>query len=168
MDDILVVQHNLGTHFYDVLDLISENRNRRAVPKAITKVPEPFKYDVAFMLTGFRIGIEGPTSTLDLTSAEMTGTAKNDVNFVWDFSVSNLALALNYHSAGISSHPEFNRSLRSAYMVLDVKTSSSSAVTRTDVPLDLLHLQVSRMHAIMSPNSVGELGDLIDHVQVRH
>jgi len=130
------------------------------------------KYDVAFMLRGFRVGIEGPTTTLDLTSAQMTGTAKNQIGLAWDFAVSNLALALSHHSTNLRPHSGFDRKLRSAYMVLDLKASSSPAISSPAtspgaMASQVLRLRVSRMHAVMSPNSIGELGDLIDHVQVQ-
>jgi hypothetical protein len=166
MDDILVVQQNLGTHFYDVLDLVAENRRNRPMSKKTAAVH--IKYDVAFMLQGFRVGIEGPTTTLDLTSAQMTGTAKNENGLAWDFAVSNLALALSHHSTDPRPRSGFDRKLRSAYMVLDLKASSSPAASPSgSMSSQILRLRVSRMHAVMSPNSIGELGDLIDHVQVK-
>ena len=166
MDDILVVQQNLGTHFYDVLDLVAENRRHRPTSKKISGIA--IKYDVAFMLQGFRVGIEGPTTTLDLTSAQMTGTAKNQVGLAWDFAVSNLALALSHHSTDLRPRSGFDRKLRSAYMVLDLKASCSPTISfpTTSPGTQVLRLRVSRMHAVMSPNSIGEMGDLIDHVQV--
>lgn len=170
MDDILVVQHNLGTHFYDVLDLISQNRVKRSPISRAKKSRFQLKYDIAFMLRGFSIDIDGPSSVLDLTSGKMTGTARNEPNLVWNFSVANLALGLS-RSIGKRMSKEFDRRFRTAYMVLNMKARSSSA---SGLPYGaqgpgrhILQLQISRMHAVMSPNSIGELGDLIDHIQVR-
>lgn len=165
MDDILVVQQNLGTHFYDVLDLIAEGRRKRSSPRKPSTLS--MKYDVAFMLRGFSIGIEAPTTTLALTSKQMTGTLRNENGSAWDFSVFDLALGLSHHSTDTRIPSRFDRSLRSAYMVLDVKASSFPATSPGSREAHILRLQVSRMHAVMSPNSIGELGDLIDHVQVR-
>ncbi|KAF8577934.1 hypothetical protein K439DRAFT_1363574, partial [Ramaria rubella] len=165
MDDILAVQQNLGTHFYDMLDLIAESRKNRSAPKQAGTSNFSIKYDVAFMLEGFRVGIEGPTTTLALTSSQMTGTAKNEEGLAWDFDVSNLALALSHHSLDLRSRSGFDRNLRSAYMVLDVKASSSPVISPGSKLSQALRCKVGRMHAVMSPNSIGELGDLIDHVQ---
>ena len=164
MDDILVVQQNLGTHFYDVLDLISEGRKNRSSPKKPSTLS--IRYNVAFMLQGFRIGIEAPTTTLTLTSGQMTGTSRNENDSAWDFAVSNLALALSHHSTDTWPRAGFDRSLRSAYMVLDVKASGLPSTSTGERVSRVLRLQVSRMHAVTFPNSIGELGDLIDHVQV--
>lgn len=163
MDDILVVQQNLGTHFYDVLDLIAESRKRRPSPKRPSTLS--IKYDVAFMLQGFSIRIEAPTTTLALTSKQVTGTSRNENGSAWDFAVFDLALALSHHSTETRPSSGFDRSLRSAYMVLDVKASSFPSPSGIR-PSRILRLQISRMHAVMSPNSIGELGDLVDHVQV--
>ncbi|GJJ06705.1 hypothetical protein Clacol_000901 [Clathrus columnatus] len=126
MDDILVVQHNLGTHFYDVLDLISKNRNKRS-PTRSNKAGFDIRYDVAFMLRGFRIDIDGPTTVLDLTWAEMTGTAKNEPNLIWNFAVASLALGLSHHSTEKRVASDFDRRFRTAYMVLDMKARSLSS-----------------------------------------
>lgn len=165
MDDILVVQHNLGTHFYDVLDLVSQNRPKRS--PASPNNGFQIQYDVAFMLRGFRVDIDGPSVVLDLTSAEMTGTARNEPNLLWNFTVTSLALGLSHRSIQKRVASEFDRRFRTAYMVLDMKARSlSSSVSRNNAPTrHVLQLQISRMHAIMSPNSIGELGDLIDHIQ---
>lgn len=169
IDDILAVQQNLGTHFDDLLDLIAQNRKKRSPSKAPEKSPLSIKYDLAFMLRGFRIGIAGPATRLDLTSTEMTGTARKDTGFAWNFAVSNLALALSHRLVDTRPHRDFDRKLRSAYMVLDVKANSypNSSASPNEHDLQVLHLLVGRMHAVMSPNSIGELGDLIDHIQVR-
>lgn len=164
MDDILVVQQNLGTHFYDVLDLISEGRKHRPSPRKTADFS--IRYNVAFMLQGFRIGIEAPTTTLALTSGQMTGTSRNENGSAWEFAVFNLALALSHHSTDTWPRSGFDRSLRSAYMVLDVKASGLPASASEARVSSVLRLQVSQMHAVMFPNSIGELGDLIDHVQV--
>lgn len=176
MDDILVVQHNLGTHFYDVLDLVSQNRVKRSPFSRAKKSRFQLKYDIAFMLRGFSIDIDGPSSVLDLTSGTMTGTARNEPNLVWNFSVANLALGLSHLSRSIGKRmsKEFDRRFRTAYMVLNMKARYSSASpglpygsVQGPSGRKVLQLQISRMHAVMSPNSIGELGDLIDHIQVR-
>jgi hypothetical protein len=169
VDDILAVQQNLGSHFDDLLDLIAQNRAKRLNPRKADGSRMSLKYDVAFMLRGFRVGIAGPTTRLDLTSVEVTGTARNDAGLAWNFTVSNLALALSHRLVDTRPRREFDRSLRSAYMVLDVKGSSHSRFSKSadEKSLQDLHLQMGRMHAVMSPNSIGELGDLIDHIQVR-
>jgi len=172
VDDILAVQQNLGTHFYEFLDLVTKNRGKRiSATKNVERLPVAFKYDVAFMLRGFSVSLAGPTSILDLMSEKMIGTAKNDVGLSWNFGVSELALALSHQMSMKRPQHEFDRNLRSAYMVLDVRASSLPLHAKslsTEGHEELLHLQMNKMHAVMSPNSVGELGDLIDHIKVNN
>ena len=49
---------------------------------------------------------------------------------------------------------------------LDIRSAFVSIDLNAELSEETLSLMISKLHAVMSPSSLGELGDLIDYVQV--
>ncbi|KAG8747816.1 hypothetical protein FRC10_011261 [Ceratobasidium sp. 414] len=169
VDDFLAIQQKFGSDFNELVDLAVEFRNQRGVPArksssdatATTAFP---RFDISFVFEGFRVGIEGPSSTQYLDSSSIKGRVHSGTVKRWSFNVESLALSLAHHSAPRRTRSNFDRKYRSAYMVLDMAAEN---VEHPEIAQEDNHLGivVNFVHAVMQPAAIAELGDLIDHIQ---
>jgi hypothetical protein len=111
-------------------------------------------------MRGFRIGLEGLSSTLYLECRDIRGEIEQDVDRIWEVRFSDLGLSLAPCIAMRESIA--NRSQRSAFVIIDFQTTSRSHKSHSQV----LQISVTKIHAIMQPSSIGEVGDFVDHMQV--
>lgn len=112
---------------------------------------------VSLAMKGFSISLQGPTSSQTLQCSNISGRLVRSGRTMWKFSMKNLTLALSPAFLGRQRSDTDNLDTRSAYISIDLQT---------ELLEDSLSLSLSRLHAFMSPSSVGELGDLFDYVQV--
>ena len=161
VDDILVVQQKFGSDFNELIDVFAYNRPK----KPQSSHPSSLTFDVALKLEGFRIGIQGPTSTQYLQSPMVSASYQSlpPSGSQLHLDVKGLELSLVHDVHPLSSkREEYN----SASMSLD-------CVVHNEVPqealdsIEYLTINVSRVHALMAPAAISELGDLVDHVQVK-
>lgn len=166
-DTLLSVQQKSGQDFNDLIHIIEQTRQKR--PAAASPAPTSdnadkkpaFKFNGSLKMKGFRIGLEGLTSRLFLECDDISGGVSNLGHSLWHVRLSDLALSLaSQLSIGAPSH----RDRRSAFVRVDFDARMGQKA-HTSVP----HLQVSmtKIHAVMQPSSIGELGDFVDHLQVR-
>lgn len=174
VDDILVIQQKFGSDFNDILDLVAKTRRSKSSLKPSSTaqpVSSGFSYKLAVELEGFRIGIEGPTSTQYLDSSTIHSTIFHNATISrpqWNITVSNLALSLAHHSNLLATRTNFDRKYRSAYMVIDMDANNFVDNRSPDIDEpEHLNVRVHKVHATMQAAAMGELGDIIDHVQVR-
>jgi len=161
-DTLLAVQQKFGQDFNDLVALMQKTRQQ--VPKEPSqKKPQRFVYHARLKMQGFRIGLEGLSSTLFLECQDINGSYSSYVGGSWDFGLSGLALSLASRTRGRQT-TTFNRSHRSAFVIIDFKMSGSTP----NVPnvARSLKFTVSKIHAVMQPSSIGEFGDFIDNLQV--
>ena len=159
MDTLLAVQQKFGQDFTDLLDLIQETRQKHSAvsdPKPATGTLGKFIAHVN--VKGFRLGLEGPSSVFHLECQDVWGdTAKADDKLEWKVQLRNLALSLA-PCTGVASHEcGFDLNEKSAFVVIDITTSANDGVLKVSVP---------KIHAVMQPSSIGELGDFMDYHQV--
>ncbi|KAF9033263.1 hypothetical protein BDZ89DRAFT_1063002 [Hymenopellis radicata] len=141
-DTLMAVQQKFGHDFNDFLSLIQETRSKQATSS--TKVPKPaMKFIVSMKIRGFRIGLEGLSSTrgLDTTAAR-----------TWFVTLSDLALSLASRTSVEAQTAAFSRSRRSAFEGAESQE-------------DTLQIRITKIHAIMQPSSMGQVGDFIDDMQ---
>ncbi|KAG8692180.1 hypothetical protein FRC11_003825, partial [Ceratobasidium sp. 423] len=165
-DDFLAIQQKFGSDFNELVDLAIEFKTQRGLPPVEPSEPTPTtfaKFDVTFTFDGFRIGVEGPSSTQYLDSSKIKGQIHSGTQKRWSFGVESLALSLAHQSAPRRARTNFDRKYRSAYMVFDM---SAQNVEHLD-PSQENHLgiTINFVHAVMQPAAIAELGDLIDHIQ---
>ncbi|KZS98640.1 hypothetical protein SISNIDRAFT_422603, partial [Sistotremastrum niveocremeum HHB9708] len=160
-DDLLAVQQNFGTNYNELLSLIA--RSRQAPLPQQESIEDPtssgvsrLQYKIAFYSKGFQIGIPGPSSTQFLDAAIVQGSVTNTSVRHWKFRLQNFALSLAPHSGDTRKSRLLNVKQRSAFVILDLDADGTEKT---------LSVRVTRFHAVMSTSSIGELGDLVDHVQ---
>ena len=166
-DTLLTVQQKFGQDFNDFFKLIEETRlksERLTNPEARAEVPRT-PYGVSIKMKGFRVGLEGLTSTLFLECEDVNGGISSDAGFSWRLNLLDLALSLapqvNLHTRTSPFDPD----RRSAFVIIDFQINMMTQ-TIFKLPEKRLQIAVSKTHAVMQPSSVGELGDFIDHLQV--
>jgi hypothetical protein len=79
----------------------------------------------------------------------------------WKLSVQDLALSLAPRTHSESGMHCFDRINRTAFVSIDfhVSTTQSSSSAHT------LDITVTKVHAVMQPSSIGQLGDFVDNIQ---
>ncbi|RPD53525.1 hypothetical protein L227DRAFT_535889, partial [Lentinus tigrinus ALCF2SS1-6] len=163
-DTLLSVQQKSGQDFNDFIHIIEQTRRRKSPPPPPTDAPDkceekPFKFNGSLKMKGFRIGLEGLTSTLFLECEDISGGIGNQGRSLWHVRLSDLALSLaSQHSIGAPSH----RDRRSAFVRMDIEVSMTR---KAHAPVQHLQITVAKIHAVMQPSSIGELGDFVDHLQ---
>ncbi|EJD45633.1 hypothetical protein AURDEDRAFT_165486 [Auricularia subglabra TFB-10046 SS5] len=161
MDDILAIQQKFGSDFNDLLDLVAETRRNR--PAALRRTPvkdaTPWHYDVSVNMTTVRLGIAGRSTVQYFIASNVTGGMTNLEVRKWHLSISNVGLCLVHNSPDRGSPFELTSAL--AYILLDVRMTT----IREDGMPDSVQIDLPRLHAVMQPSSIGELGDLVDYIQ---
>lgn len=159
MDAMLSVQQKFGQDFTDLLDLIRETRQKHSTlpePKRATVVAT--KFVVQVNVKGFRLGLGGPSSLFHLECQDVWGDiAKRDDQLEWKVQLRNLALSLAPRTDVVTHEYGFDLNEKSAFVAIDITTSANDGVLKMAVP---------KIHAVMQPSSISELGDFIDYHQV--
>ena len=167
-DTVLAVQQKFGQDFNDLVVLIQETRRKRATsistPKKSTFTARPFRYSGFLKMRGFRIGLKGVSSTLYLECDHIGGGIKNEFGHAWNIGLSDLALSLAPRVKD-KLEPGFNRNHRSAFVIIDFQVDSGQLASY-ESKVGILRLSVTKIHAVMQPSSIGEIGDFVDHLQV--
>ncbi|KAF8973209.1 hypothetical protein BDZ97DRAFT_665381 [Flammula alnicola] len=159
-DTLLAVQQKFGQDFNDLVALMQKTRQEESSPsKPPEKNPTAFQYEAHLKMRGFRIGLEGASSTVLLECQDINGGVSNTNGWTWDVGLSDLALSLAPRVYG-RQNTAFNRNHRSAFVIIDFKFSGSD--TNSD---RIVRLSVTKIHAVMQPSSIGEFGDFIDNLQ---
>ncbi|OSD07084.1 hypothetical protein PYCCODRAFT_793525 [Trametes coccinea BRFM310] len=164
-DTLLSVQQKSGQDFNDLLHIIEQTRQKRAAPgqarsPATAKASKPpLKFHGSFKMKGFRIGLEGLASTVFLECDDVSGGISSHGRSLWHVRLSDLSLSLA--SRQLASSPA-ERDRRSAFVRVDFEAHMER---RPNAPVPHLKITVAKVHAVMQPSSIGELGDYIDHLQ---
>ncbi|RDX54978.1 hypothetical protein OH76DRAFT_1397305 [Lentinus brumalis] len=163
-DTLLSVQQKSGQDFNDLIHIIEQSRQRKPPPPAPTitsakRDKKPFKFNGSLKMKGFRIGLEGITSTLFLECDDISGGVGNQGRSLWHVRLSDLALSLaSQLASGAPSH----RDRSSAFVRVDIEASMGR---KAHTLAQHLQITVAKIHAVMQPSSIGELGDFVDHLQ---
>jgi len=160
-DTLLVVQQKFGQDFADLMDLIQQSRQRKPNPSAETSDASrsPLSFSGRVNVKGFRVGLEGRSSTSYLECEDVGGDiSSNDSGIAWRIRLRDLALSLAPRAGAVSRETAFNRNHRSAFVIVDLRARGNAC---------RLDFRVPKIHAVMQPSSIGEVGDFIDHQQVR-
>lgn len=161
-DTLLVVQQKFGQDFNDLVALMQKTRQKGPFASRKSSMEQTFNYDAQLKMRGFRVGLEGVSSTVLLECQDINGNASNASGWAWDIGLSDLALSLAPRLSRVQSKT-FSRNHRSAFVIIDFKLSGSGSEISPEKVLDL---SVTKTHAVMQPSSIGEFGDFIDNLQV--
>ncbi|KAK0226200.1 hypothetical protein IW262DRAFT_1457427 [Armillaria fumosa] len=164
-DTLMAVQQKFGQDFNDLLALVQEtrlNQSHSAPQKPGVAIPST-KFVVSVKMNGFRIGLEGLSSTVYLECKDINGGLDDMSGRAWSMTLSGLALSLAPLTP-LEPRSSFSRDHRSAFVIIDFKVLSRSQTDQTALG-DTLQISVTRIHAVMQPSSIGEVGDFIGEMQ---
>ncbi|KZO94333.1 hypothetical protein CALVIDRAFT_517511 [Calocera viscosa TUFC12733] len=178
MDDVLVIPTKFSKDVNEILDVISESRKKQARKERSPTSPtrretlgrEPLLYSVRFMMQGFEVGVEAPSSTQFVQATKLEGYVTNRTlrGLRWNVSLTDLMLSLAHTNLTTTPQDSTKNRYRSAYMTIDLEASNSppkAAFGKNDPGTDSVVVIVQKIHAVMQAAAIGELGDLLDHYQ---
>ena len=167
-DTVLTVQQKFGQDFSDLISLMNGRRTVTTPKTEISPLPPGpstsprIKLGGVVKMKGFRIGLEGPSSVLFLECRNTGGGMQENYGRSWKLSVQDLALSLAPKSHSESGLHSFDRINRTAFVSIDFHVSTSQSLSFSAHTFDIT---VTKVHAVMQPSSIGQLGDFLDHIQ---
>ncbi|KAG7098617.1 hypothetical protein E1B28_000539 [Marasmius oreades] len=159
-DTLLGVQQKFGQDFNDLVALVQKSRMNHPSRNTLKAQNISRPYAIFIKMEGFRIGLEGVSAVLYLECPAIGGRFESSSEKNWSIVVSDLALSLAPRAV-----MAFPRHQRSAFVVIDFRFIGSSRKHTASVPGKELKLSVTKVHAVMQPSSIGEIGDFIDQLQ---
>ncbi|KAJ7579122.1 hypothetical protein C8J56DRAFT_337033 [Mycena floridula] len=162
-DTLLIVQQKFGQDFNDLVALVQSTKEKRTspAPQPSTKAGKGLYTSVVLKMRGFRIGLEGHLSTVFFECLDINGTMNNSLTRTWSLTLSDLALSLASRNGLEPQRSTFIRQQRSAFVTIDLNVTGSASSRSTN---DVLHARITKVHAVMQPSSIGEVGDFIDQI----
>ncbi|XP_006461147.1 hypothetical protein AGABI2DRAFT_185437 [Agaricus bisporus var. bisporus H97] len=160
-DTMLVVQQKFGQDFNDLVGLIQETRMKSSSKPRGIRPGNKLMYSGFLKMQGFRVGFEGFSSTMYLECQDVGGGLRSDKGGSWDINLTDFSLSLAPRSTPMMT--SFNRSRRSVFVVINAHVFAGK---QKQFPFQqTLELAVTKIHAVMQPSSIGEIGDFIDQLQ---
>ncbi|KAI0035556.1 hypothetical protein K488DRAFT_82999 [Vararia minispora EC-137] len=172
-DTLLAVQQKFGQDFDDLVHVLADVRRRRqpTLSKPVEKPRKSLLDEVgaaSVKLRGFRIGLEGRSSTMLFECQDINGSygyngflsGGRHVNLT----VLGLGLSLAPRTAVSKKSQPSTRNQRSAFLIVDFTARMTNKATNEN-ELKEMRFVVERMHGVLQPSSIGELGDFVDHLQ---
>lgn len=166
-DTLLAVQQKFGQDFNDLVTLVQETQLKKtaASGKQTPKRPhQALRYSMFLKIRGFRVGLEGLSSTVHLECLDIGGGVNNTAGLAWDVALSDLAFSLAPRTTP-GSHPGFSRKHCSAFVIVDFMIRADTEIVGFSTN-KVVQVSITKIHAVMQPSSIGEVGDFIDHLQV--
>lgn len=165
VDDILVVQQKFGNDFNELVDVLASNQSKKSLATEHTK--SSLSVNLVVRLEGFQIGLQGPSSTQYIQSPLVSASYRTGSypGSRWRFDVREFRLSL-VHDVQISSFDRNRDNFESASMTLGCVVHNTPPESMSGTT-DHLTIKISQVHAVMAPVAIVELGNLIDHIQVR-
>ena len=167
-DTLLMVQQKFGQDFNDLVTLVQETQRRRSA----VVTPNPINHQEStiihrgFMKTrGFRVGFEGRSSTIYLECLDIVADIDSQDGLAWKIMLSDLAFSLVPRTAPDGHYLGFKRNHRSAFVIVDLEASAKKKYTEEGF-ITTVDLSGTKIHAVIQPSSIGEVGDFVDHLQV--
>jgi hypothetical protein len=170
VDTVLTVQQKFGQDFNDLLALIQHRRTQVAQKVTddnsppVTAPTKGIKYSAFIKMKGLRVGLRGPRSTLYLECEDIGGGFHNELGLTWQMNLTDAALSLAPHGESRDIHHSLNRAHRSAFVVIDMNANGEQRPR--DRGENSLKVNVTKVHAVLRPSSIAEIGDFINDLQV--
>ncbi|KAJ7218000.1 hypothetical protein GGX14DRAFT_550111 [Mycena pura] len=163
-DTLLAVQQKFGQDFNDLVTLAQETRSA-APAKKPSRTGSTLKYAGFLKMRGFRIGLEGPSSTFYLECFDIGGSIDSLSKRMWGLTLTDLALSLAPKARIEPRDSTFNRHRRSAFVIIDFEAKGGDSGEGEKVLHNILQITITKIHAVMQASSIGEVGDFVDHLQ---
>jgi hypothetical protein len=168
-DTLLAVQQKFGQDFHDFVLLMGETRRKQAgsPERHDSQAHNVWKYAAFLKMRGFRIGLESKSSAAYLQCENVDGSIDNSSGQTWHLKLSDLALSLSPIEAASAHLSTLDPKRRTAFVTTSFRAGSESGDSTEGLDL-VANLVVTKIHAVMQPSSIGEVGDFVDHLQVYH
>ena len=164
-DTLLTVQQKFGQDFGDLVSLLENSRPRDHHERGRHNHQPSLQYRVQGKMKGFSISLEGGSSMTLLECERIGGTAvQSGSGLSGHIELSDLALSLAPRTDPSSPIQVFDRSRRSAFVIIDILAEIDQTNENKG---QLVNLAATKIHAVMQPSSIGQIGDFVDHLQVR-
>ncbi len=160
-DSLLSVQQKFGQDFNDLLVLFSDTKRRHTLSESRTdrKMDHRTPFHVTARSEGFMVGLEGVASTQYLECFDIDAIISDAGVRRWVLTFKNVALYLSPKSSEFKPNAIYPLRVN-----VDFEASSSLSTPNSKGSMEL---SVTRFHVVLQPNSISEVSDFIDHLQVR-
>lgn len=161
-DALLSVQQKFGQDFNDLLLIIGERGRKRMKPN---RKPSTSPINILGKFDGFRIGLEGHSSTQFLQCDNIDAVYSVSNQRQWQVTLTDLTLYLapNTSIGRRNNRTEKDRLPLSVSIDLRLSSYYLSAAESIQTCLDIA---VTRFHAILQASMMSEIGDFVDYLQV--
>lgn len=161
-DSLLSVQQKFGQDFNDLLVLVSDTRRRRTISgsRKGSSMVRRTPFNLTARSEGFKIGLEGVSSTQYLECIDVDAVVSDAGVRRWRLTLKNAALYLSPKSSEYKPNGMYPLRVN-----VDFEASSNQSTSESK---ETMELSVTRFHVVLQPNSISEVSDFIDHLQVRH
>ncbi|KAI0051792.1 hypothetical protein FA95DRAFT_1675579 [Auriscalpium vulgare] len=163
LDTLLSVQQKFGQDFSDLVHFLGEARHTRQPRPESKQVKSAGMslHSALLKVGGFRVGLEGHSSTVFLECQDINGGFDANHAQYWQLNVTGLALSLAPRAYALSHTVFFNGNHRSAFVIIDF----TGEVTRRQDGVKEVKVIFKKTHAVLQPSSIGEIGDFVDNLQ---
>lgn len=194
LDSLFAVIGQIGRDITELVDLLVDARKAHVRSRSSSVAlssesdtappsePSTLRCSTRFALRGFKVGLQGASSTQYFEAALLQGRLSSPLvvgqEMAWSFDVSELALSLDHTPVGrkstlpasSSEQQKLHRKYRSAILTVDIAaqnhpfdaTGPTRKPTTGKNELRHLHVRLDRVHAVVEAAAVGQLGDLIE------
>ncbi|KAF8271516.1 hypothetical protein EI94DRAFT_1770350 [Lactarius quietus] len=139
-DTVLSVQQKFGNDINDLLHVIADARARNP----LSQKPPPSPPQWTLQSGSFKLKASG--SVWQILAAQCHG----------------LALSLAPRALAVMKSVEFDGNRRSAFVIIDCKVEVDHRTAEK-----FLRIKLCKIHAILQPSSIGEIGDFVDHLHAK-
>ncbi|KAI0314094.1 hypothetical protein OF83DRAFT_1165342 [Amylostereum chailletii] len=164
-DTLLSLQQKFGQDFDDLVHVLADIRNKRPSPtrsKPENRSGSPIHLHSAVLkVKGFRIGLEGRSSTALFECQDIHGGYGAGGNDTWTMTVLGMSLSLASRANASRKAVASTSNYRSAFVVIDFRLK----LGQKPVGEKEFHFVVEKIHGVLQPSSIGEIGDFVDHLQ---
>lgn len=114
---------------------------------------------------GFKIGLDGLTSTQYLECTDIDAVISNKPSPYWQFTLRDLALYLTTGSSVKQGRSKPDYRQIPMYITIDLHVISRSPFL--DRSFGRLEVNITKFHAVLQAHLIGDIGDFADYLQVR-
>lgn len=167
-DALLSVQQKFGQDFNDLLLILGDTRNNRSgnsVGRKTMKSDKTTPFVVTAKFEGFKIGLDGLTSTQYLECTDIDAVISNKPSPYWQFTLRDLALYLTTGSSVKQGRSKPDYRQIPMYITIDLHVISRSPFL--DRSFGRLEVNITKFHAVLQAHLIGDIGDFADYLQVR-
>ncbi|KAL5523541.1 hypothetical protein ACEPAG_7714 [Sanghuangporus baumii] len=163
-DVILSVQQKFGQDFNDLLHILEDARKK--LPGSARSKSSSRKIDLPFYVTakfeGFKIGLQGLSSTQFLECVDIDAMVTNKGSPHWHVNLSDLALYLSPRALSRQKLAELDRSQLPVLVSVDFQINNHTSLEDRHRHF---RINVTKLHAILQAHLMGSIGDFADHLQ---